>query len=46
LCFTILGSPWQNGKVESFNKRLRDEMINGELFDSISEAQLLLEIGK
>ncbi len=43
LWFTIPGSPWQNGKVESFNARLRDEMLNGELFDSISEAQLLLD---
>jgi transposase InsO family protein len=40
---TIPGSPWRGGNVESFNGRLRDEMVNGELFESISEAQLLLD---
>jgi len=35
------GSPWQNGKCESFNSRLRDELLNGELFNSVAEAQLL-----
>ena len=37
------GSPWQNGRVESFNGRLRDEMLNGELFQSVDEAQILLD---
>ena len=37
------GSPWQNGHVESFNSRLRDEFLNGQLFDSLLEAQVLLE---
>ncbi len=37
------GSPWQNGKVESFNSRLRDEFLGGQLFESIKEAQLLLD---
>jgi putative transposase len=37
------GSPWQNGKCESFNSRLRDELLNGELFQSITEAQVLHE---
>jgi putative transposase len=40
---TIPGSPWQGGKVESFNGRLRDEMFNGELFESVTEAQILLD---
>ncbi|WP_072792747.1 integrase core domain-containing protein [Ferrithrix thermotolerans] len=31
----------QNGKCESFNSRLRDELLNGELFTSVTEAQLL-----
>jgi putative transposase len=35
------GSPWQNGKCESFNSRLRDELLNVELFTSVTEAQLV-----
>jgi putative transposase len=37
------GSPWQNAWVESFNGRLRDEYLNGQRFDSLLEAQVLLE---
>ena len=37
------GCPWQNGFVESLNGRLRDEYLNGQLFDSLLEAQVLLE---
>ncbi|MSO38032.1 MAG: hypothetical protein EXQ69_07255 [Acidimicrobiia bacterium] len=29
------GSPWQNGRIESFNSRLRDELLTREVFDSI-----------
>ena len=36
------GSPWQNGFIESFNSRLRDEHLNGNLFDSLTEAKILL----
>ena len=36
------GSPWQNAWIESFNSRLRDEFLNGQLFDSLLEAQVLL----
>ena len=43
LYFIAPGSPWLNGRVESFNARLRDELLNGELFESITEAQLLLD---
>ena len=35
------GSPWQNGHIESFNSRLRDEFLNGQLFESLLEACLL-----
>ena len=35
------GAPWQNGYVESFNSRFRDEFLNMEIFTSIKEAQLL-----
>jgi putative transposase len=37
------GSPWQNGHFESFNSRLRDEFLNGQLFESLLEARVLLE---
>lgn len=43
LWFIEPGSPWLNGRVESFNGRLRDEMLNGELFESVKEAQVLLD---
>lgn len=37
------GSPWENGYVESFHGRLRDELLNAELFDTLWEAQVLIE---
>ena len=37
------GSPWENGYVESFNAKLRDELLNGEIFYSLKEAQILIE---
>ena len=37
------GSPWENGYVESFYARLRDELLNGEIFDSLREAQIVIE---
>jgi putative transposase len=37
------GSPWQNGWIESFNGRLRDEFLNVQLFETLFEAQVLLE---
>jgi len=37
------GSPWENGYVESFNGKLRDELLNGELFYNLKEAQILIE---
>jgi putative transposase len=37
------GSPWQNAWIESFNGRLRDEFLNGWQFDSVLEAQVLIE---
>ena len=37
------GSPWQNAWIESFNGRLRDEYLNGQRFDSLLEAQVLIE---
>jgi putative transposase len=37
------GSPWENGYCESFNGKLRDECLNGEIFCSLKEAQILIE---
>jgi len=37
------GSPWENGYCESFNARFRDELLNGETFYSLREAQILIE---
>lgn len=37
------GSPWENGYVESFNGRLRDELLNGEIFYSLREARIIIE---
>jgi putative transposase len=37
------GSPWENGYVESFNARLRDELLDGELFCSLKEARIVIE---
>ena len=36
------GSPWENGYCESFNGKLRDELLNGEIFYSLKEAQVLI----
>ena len=37
------GSPWENGYCESFNGKLRDELLNGEIFCSLKEARVLIE---
>src|SRR6266487_3598250 len=37
------GSPWENGYIESFNARLRDELPNGEIFYTLREAQIVIE---
>ncbi len=37
------GSPWENGYNESFDGRLRDELLNGEIFYTLKEAQVLIE---
>ncbi len=42
-CFIDPGSPWQNAWIESFNGRLRDELLNGWRFDSLLEAQVIIE---
>jgi putative transposase len=40
--YIALGSPWKNGYVESFNACLRDELVNGEIFYSLREAQIII----
>lgn len=37
------GSPWENGFVESFHSRFRDELLNRELFDTLLEAQVVIK---
>jgi len=37
------GRPWENGYIESFNARLRDELLDGEVFYSLREAQIVIE---
>jgi putative transposase len=37
------GNPWENGYCESFNGRLRDELLNGEIFYTLRETQVLIE---
>lgn len=38
------GSPWENGYVESFIGRFRDELLNGEIFDTLLETRVLIEL--
>ena len=37
------GSPWENGYNESFNSKLRDELLNTEIFYTLKEAKVLIE---
>ena len=37
------GSPWENGYCESFNGKLRDELLNGEIFYTLKEATVVIE---
>ena len=38
------GSPWENGYVESFHGKLRDELLNGEIFYTLKEAKVLIDL--
>ena len=40
--FIELGSPWENGYIESFNGKLRDELLNREIFTTLTEAKIRL----
>jgi transposase InsO family protein len=37
------GSPWENGYIESFNGKLRDELLDREVFNTLEEAKVLIE---
>jgi transposase InsO family protein len=37
------GSPWENGYCESFNGKLSDELLNGEIFYTLKQAQIVIE---
>jgi transposase InsO family protein len=37
------GSPWENGYVESFNGKMRDELLDAEVFNTLAEAKVLIE---
>ncbi len=37
------GSPWENGYCESFNSKLRDELLDGEIFYTLGEAKVIIE---
>ena len=41
--YIMPGSPWENGYCESFNSKLRDELLNGEIFYTLKEAQIVIE---
>jgi putative transposase len=41
--FVEPGSPWENGYIESFNGKFRDELLNGEIFTTLLEASVLIE---
>ena len=43
MLFIEPGSPWENGYNESFNGKLRDELLNGEIFCSLAQAAVLVE---
>jgi transposase InsO family protein len=42
--FIERGSPWENGYIESFNGKLRDELLNREIFTTLTEAKILIEV--
>ena len=41
--YIMPGSPWENGYCESFNSKLRDELLNGEIFYTLKEARIVIE---
>ena len=41
--FQLDACPWENGYIESFNGKLRDELLNREIFTTLTEARVLIE---
>ena len=41
--YIVPGSPWENGYCESFNARFRDELLSGEIFYTLKEAQIICQ---
>ncbi len=41
--YIMPGSPWENGYCESFNSKLRDELLNSEIFYTLKEAKIIIE---
>jgi transposase InsO family protein len=41
--YIMPGSPWENGYCESFNSKLRDELLNGEIFYTLNEVRIVIE---
>ncbi len=41
--YIVPGSPWENGYIESFNGKLRDELLDQEIFTTLEEAKILIE---
>ena len=41
--YIMPGSPWENGFIKSFNARLRDDLLDGEIFYSLAEARIIVE---
>jgi len=41
--FIERGSPWENGYIESFNGKMRDELLDREIFTTLEEAKILIE---
>lgn len=41
--YIMPGSPWENGYCENFNSKLRDELLNGEIFHTLKEAKIVIE---
>lgn len=41
--YIMPGSPWENGYCESFNSKLRDELLNGEIFYTLKEAKIVIK---
>ena len=40
------GSPWENGYIESFNGKFRDELRNREIFTTLQEAKVLTQVSR